>query len=136
MRMSGERPVGGMLGVLPELCMTALVTWPLYGRMHRMSDVTVTSEENRAVAHAAESAVLRHTRAESDRIHDLSEALLSVSDAIRREGQSEERLDLSECFAFCKRICMRYCGECSQHTHCWTGESSIGLSSVLRMAER
>ncbi len=127
--------LSGMLNVLPELCMTALVTWPLYGRMHRMSDVTVSSEENRAVAHAAESAILRHTRAESDRIHDLSEALLSVSDAIRREGQSEERLDLSECFAFCKRICMRYCGECSQHTHCWTGESPVGLASVLRMAE-
>ncbi len=127
--------LGGMLSVVPELCMTALLTWPMYSHMHKSSDALVSSEADRAVAHAAESAVLRREREESDRIHELSEALLSVSDAIRREGQSEERLDLSECFSFCKRICMQYCHECKEKAHCWTGESSLGLASVLRMAE-
>ena len=127
--------LSGMLGVFPEVCMTALLTWPIYSHMHRPSDALAAAEEDRAVSHAAESASMRREREAHDRIGVLGEALLSVSDAIRREGQNEEQLDLSECFSFCKRICMHHCHECKEKTHCWTGESSLGLASVLRMAE-
>ena len=126
----------GLLGVLPEMCITALLTWPLYIKMRQGVQMTAeTAGEDRAVSYAAESMLSRKNGRMSDQLRLLSDALLTVSDSFRREGMAEESPELADYFAICDKVCNRYCPHCEHRADCWEGEERRVVASIGRIAE-
>ncbi len=126
---------GGLLGLLPEMGVTALLSWPLYLKMQATADgtPTVAGESDRAVDYATESVMVRQNEGQ-DGLRLLSDALLSVSDSFRREGMAEESPELADYFSLCDRVCNRFCPTCQSRALCWEGERSC-VSSIGRIAE-
>ncbi len=125
---------GGLLGLLPEMGVTALLSWPLYLKMQSSDTLPVTEgESDRAVDYAAESVMSRQEGGQ-DGLRLLSDALLSVSDSFRREGMAEESPELADYFSLCDRVCNRFCPTCQSRSLCWEGERSC-VSAIGRIAE-
>lgn len=126
---------GGLLGVMPEMTISALLTWPLYMKMRRGMLVDEGGGgEDIAVTYAAQSVMMRSDK-ETDKLRLLSDALLSVSDTFRREGVAEESPDMAEYFSMCDKVCNRYCPQCAQRALCWEGEHRKGVEVIGRLSE-
>lgn len=127
----------GLLGVIPEMCIVSLLTWPLYVKMNRDGVPHSVAEDapcDRAVSYAAEG-VMQRKRDDGRQLHLISDALLAVSDSFRREGQSEELPDVADYFAICDKVCNRFCPSCKHRDLCWEGERP-GVGAIGRIAEQ
>ena len=127
----------GLLTVVPEMCITALLSWPLYMKMTRQAateDGSADRAGERAVTYVAEG-VMRRTRDEGAYLHHLSNALLAVSDSFRSEGQKEEKPDIADYFMLCDRVCNQFCPDCKNRALCFEG-GRAGVAAIGRIAEQ
>ncbi len=127
--------IGGVesfVAVAPEICVSSLLSLPLFSKLRSEPDTERMKSRKRSVTEQA-IAVVSPT-AKSDRISRLASAFSGISNIFYTTPDTRKPT-ASEYFALCEEICEQKCASCPKKSECWDSQERIAYRTVCKISD-